>query len=282
MIHQQFYTASVLSDIADWLKGDWIYESACDLFNSVLGIIYSLLGVNPTTGSYEKTWNIVQNLYNVFLSVGASLVVIFFVYGFCRDAVDIKAELQMEATIKMFIKIIMAETLMEGVIKWLPRMFGWAIKLLGVTKASTFKLDSKALSKQLTDSQVILAGFIMALIFLLVVLAASVIMIWTCLGRFLNLYLVIPFGSIALATLAAGGQAAQTGYAYIKSTLLYTFEIVAMGIVLAIAPAFLKGSSIADSSSPEFLVLVEAIVKILVIASGLKGAESVIKRAMNL
>lgn len=122
----------------------------------------------------------------------------------------------------------------------------------------------------------------MAVIFLLIVLAASVIMIWTCLGRFLNLYLITPFGSIALSTIAAGGQAAQTGYAYIKSMLLYTFEIVPMGIVLAITPAFLQGSSITDSGSDGFLVLVEAIVKILVIASGLKGAETVIKKATNL
>ncbi len=282
MIQQQWLTASILDDIGDFFKGEPIFKMACDLFNSVIGLIYSLLGVNPTAGSYEKVWNIVQNLYTVFSAVGAPLVVIFFVYGYCRDAVDIKAELQLEATVKMFIRMIMAVTLMEGVIHWLPRLFGWAMKLLGVTEASTFSLNSKAISKSLTDSQVVLVGFIMAVIFLLIVLAASVIMIWTCLGRFLNLYLITPFGSIALSTIAAGGQAAQTGYAYIKSMLLYTFEIVPMGIVLAITPAFLQGSSITDSGSDGFLVLVEAIVKILVIASGLKGAETVIKKATNL
>ncbi len=282
MIQQQYITASILDEIGDFLQGEPIFKMACDLFNSVIGLIYSLLGVNPTAGSYEKAWEIVQNLYTVFSAVGAPLIVIFFIYGYCRDAVDIKAELQLEATIKMFIRMIIAEVLMEGLIKLIPRLFGWAMKLLGVTEESTFSLDSKAISQSLADSQVVLVGFIMALIFLLVVIAASVIMIWTCLGRFLNIYIITPFGSIALSTIAAGGQVAQTGYAYIKSMLLYIFEIVPMGIVLAITPAFLQGFSIIDSGSGGFLVLVEAIVKILVIASGLKGAETVIKKAFNL
>lgn len=278
MIQQQWLTASIL----DAFDGEPIFKIACDLFNSVIGLIYSLLGVNPTTGSYEKVWDIVQNLYTAFSAVGAPLVVIFFVYGYCRDAVDIKAELQLEATVKMFIRMIIAVVLIEGVIKWYPRLFGWAMALLGVTKESTFSLDSKAISKSLADSQVVVVGLVMAIIFLLIVIAASAIMIWTCLGRFLNLYIITPFGSIALSTIAAGGQVAQTGYAYIKSMLLYTFEIVPMGIVMAITPAFLQGFSIIDSGSGGFLVLVEAIVKILVIASGLKGAETVIKRATNL
>lgn len=278
MIQQQWLTASIL----DAFDGEPIFKIACDLFNSVIGLIYSLLGVNPTTGSYEKVWDIVQNLYTAFSAVGAPLVVIFFVYGYCRDAVDIKAELQLEATVKMFIRMIIAVVLIEGVIKWYPRLFGWAMALLGVTKESTFSLDSKAISKSLADSQVVVVGLVMAIIFLLIVIAASAIMIWTCLGRFLNLYIITPFGSIALSTIAAGGQVAQTGYAYIKSMLLYTFEIVPMGIVMAITPAFLQGFSIIDSGSGGFLVLIEAIVKILVIASGLKGAETVIKRATNL
>lgn len=279
---QYFLTASVIDDIADVFKGEWMYQKGCDLFNSVLGIIYSLLGVNPTEGSYEKTWEIVQNLYTIFLAIGASLVVLFFVYGFCRDSVDIKAELQLEATIKMFIRMIIAETLVEGSIYWYPKLFNWAISLLGVTEKTTISLDADALAEQLTDSSLIIVGFLIGFIFLIVVIAASAMMIWKCLGRFLNLYLIIPFGSIALSTIAAGGQVAQTGYAYIKTILLYTFEIVGMGIVLAIAPAFLEASTITDGNAEGLLVTVEAIVKVLTITAGLIGSEGVLKKALNL
>ena len=51
-----------MDDIGDFFKGEPIFKMACDLFNTVIELIYSLLGVNPTAGSYEKVWDIVQNL----------------------------------------------------------------------------------------------------------------------------------------------------------------------------------------------------------------------------
>lgn len=281
MLHH-YILAIGFSDFVDGLHSKHIFKSACEMFNQVLGILYSLLGVNPTTGTYEEAWNIVKNLYDVFSAIGAPLLVVFFVYGYCRDAVDIRNELQVEATIKMYIRMAISTMVLENVILWFPDMCGWAIKLLHVTKYESIALDSEKLSQNLADSTNIIFSFMLGVIFFIVVLAACVLMIWTCLGRFLNLYIIIPFATIALSTLAAGGQVSQTGYAYIKSILLYTFEIVAMGVVLAVAPAFVAASSIADSGTSEYLVLVEAIVKILTIAAGLKTSEVVIRKAFNL
>lgn len=280
---QSFLQANAVMDtISQWFSRNGIYEWAIDLFNDVIDVIYALLGVDPTGGSYAGAWDTVKNLYNIFSTIGSPLLTIFFIYGFCRDTVDIKADLQFEATIKMFIRLIISSVLMNGLIRWLPRLHGWAISLLGVTGSEKIKIDSSGLADKLGDSMNVLVSWFFAIIFALVVLAACILMVWTCFGRFMNLYLIVPFATIALSTLAAGGQTAQTAYAYIKSTLIYTFEIVLMGIVLAIAPAFLAASSVADSGSSGWLIYVEALVKVLVVASGLKGSETVIRRALAL
>ncbi len=279
---QSFLPASVLDTVTEWFSCKGLYEWALNLFNDVIDVIYTLLGVNPTGGSYAKAWDTVKNLYNVFSAIGSPLLTIFFIYGFCRDTIDIKADLQFEATIKMFIRLIIASALMNGLIRWLPRLYGWAISLLGVTGSGKIKIDSSGIADKLGDSMSVLVSWFFAIIFALVVLAACILMVWTCFGRFMNLYLIVPFATIALSTLAAGGQTAQTAYAYVKNTLIYTFEIVLMGIVLVIAPAFLAASSVADSGSSSWLIYVEALVKVLVVASGLKGSETVVRRALAL
>ena len=70
------------------------------------------------------------------------------------------------------------------------------------------------------------------------------------------MYMLIPFASIALSTIAGGGEIARTGYAYIKTMLVYAFEIVLMAVVLAIAGSFLMGSSVLDSGDNLQLVYV--------------------------
>ena len=101
-------------------------------------------------------------------------------------------------------------------------------------------------------------------------------------GRFINMYMLIPFASIALSTIAGGGEIARTGYAYIKTMLVYAFEIVLMAVVLAIAGSFLMGSSVMDSGDNLQLVYVESIVKMVCISAALKGCDATFRRAFNM
>lgn len=277
-----FSFSDFIEEAKDYLSGKGLFELAGDIFNNTLGILYSLLGVNPSGETYAEAWNTVENLYNIFIIIGIPLITIFFIYGYCRDAVDIRAELQTETTVKMYIRLIMSVTLLNGLMMWIPKFFSWAIKLLGITEQSSMALDTKSLAEIMVEDSNIFTRYIFGLLFLLVVLVACALMIWTCLGRFLNLYILIPLAPIALSTLAAGGQAAQTGYAYIKSVLFYTFEVVVLGIVLAIAPAFISAFSFAETGSSGMTVMLEGIVKVITIAAGLKGSETLVKHSLNL
>ena len=89
----------------DFLKGYPLFKWSINMFNDTIGVIYTLLGVSPMDGTYKEAWNMVSNLYNVFLGIGAPLLTIFFVWGFCRDALDLKAELQFEATVNVQVHI---------------------------------------------------------------------------------------------------------------------------------------------------------------------------------
>lgn len=266
----------------DDLKGEFLLEWGLDLFNSVMGVIYSMLGVNPTEGTYVEAWNTVSHLYNVFLGIGGPLLVIFFVWGWCREAIDIRAELQFEGTVKILIRYIITSTLMSLFIVWFPLLCDGAIGLMKITNNSSFMIDSEEIAQVITDNVKWYLGLILGFIFLLVSIACAVMLIWSVLGRFLNMFIIIPFASIAISTIAGGGEISRTGHAYIKTMLVYIFEIVLMGIVLAITGSFFEGSMVLDSGGEGTLVYVEALVKMITVSAAMKSCDSLFRRAFNL
>ena len=266
----------------DFLKGYPLFKWSINMFNDTIGVIYTLLGVSPMDGTYKEAWNMVSNLYNVFLGIGAPLLTIFFVWGFCRDALDLKAELQFEATVKTMFRYIFTVTAMEMFVVWFPLLCHMAMDLLGLVKEKRLKINAGDMARQISDNMTPMVGFVLALIFLLIAIACCVIMVWSVFGRFINMYMLIPFASIALSTIAGGGEIARTGYSYVKTMLVYVFEIVLMAVDLAIAGSFLMGSSVIDSGDNLQLVYVESIVKMVCIGAALKGCDATFRRAFNM
>ena len=126
----------------DFLKGYPLFKWSINMFNDTIGVIYTLLGVSPMDGTYKEAWNMVSNLYNVFLGIGAPLLTIFFVWGFCRDALDLKAELQFEATVKTMFRYIFTVTAMEMFVVWFPLLCHMAMDLLGLVKEKRLKINA--------------------------------------------------------------------------------------------------------------------------------------------
>lgn len=149
----------------DFLKGYPLFKWSINMFNDTIGVIYTLLGVSPMDGTYKEAWNMVSNLYNVFLGIGAPLLTIFFVWGFCRDALDLKAELQFEATVKTMFRYIFTVTAMEMFVVWFPLLCHMAMDLLGLVKEKRLKINAGDMARQISDNMTPMVGFVLALIF---------------------------------------------------------------------------------------------------------------------
>ena len=55
------------------------------------------------------TWAVIEGIELVFVAVGASLVVLFFVIGFCSESIDVKDEMRFESILRMLIRLGLAE-----------------------------------------------------------------------------------------------------------------------------------------------------------------------------
>lgn len=277
-------TSWITDKLVEWFGGGIWIELAAEIWNATLSVVYAMLGADPTSGTYAPAWKIVKNLYASFSAVGSSLLVLFFLIGYLRDITDLRTELTLDGTIKIFIRLIISVNVFNYAIDWMPDLFSWAIRLLGLTSEASVTIDAQAIIDQVTGAGWgFMTLYLLGFIFFIVAAICCVVIIITGIGRFLKLYEVAPLATIALSTLAAGGQIAHTGYAYIKTFLTYTFEIVVIGIALAVAGSFVSASSFFDTgSNSSLLILLESMIKMIAVATAVKGSETIIRRAFNL
>lgn len=263
------------------LSTDGILESALDFFNKTMSMLYDLLAVNPTKGTYKGAYGTVTKLYTTFSAIGVSLMVLFFVYGFCRDSFDVKADLTLNSSIKEYIRLVIVSNLIANFITLVPKLYSWAITMLLATKKEADMFDAEKISASIEETIPFgdVGAWLFCILFFFVTLACCCIMIFATLGRFLNLFIILPFATIALSTIAGGGNLSHTGFSYIKTTLTYIFEIVIMGIVLSLSGTFLSSVSLSEDGS---MIMIEVIAKMLTITAAYKGSENICRKAFGL
>ncbi len=54
-------------------------------------------------------WAVIEGIEPVFVAVGSSLVVLFFVIGFCSESIDVNDEMRFESILRMLIRLGLAE-----------------------------------------------------------------------------------------------------------------------------------------------------------------------------
>ena len=67
-----------------------------EAWNSMVDIVFGLLMASPENFKDGGPWQIIEEINPIFVAVGSSLVVIFFVIGFCSESIDVKEEMRLE------------------------------------------------------------------------------------------------------------------------------------------------------------------------------------------
>ena len=70
-----------------------LLEAVFGFWNNQIALVFDLLGTTPDKFNNGGPWAIIESINPIFVAVGSSLVVLFFVIGFCSESVDIKEEI---------------------------------------------------------------------------------------------------------------------------------------------------------------------------------------------
>lgn len=91
-----------------------LLEMVFGFWNNQISLVFALLGQSPVSFKSGGPWGVIQNLEPIFVGVGSSLVVLFFVIGFCSESVDVKEDMRFEVILRMLMRIGIAEWLVAN------------------------------------------------------------------------------------------------------------------------------------------------------------------------
>lgn len=185
-----------------------LLEVVFGFWNNQISLIFGLLGQSPTAFKDGGPWSVISGIEPIFVAVGSSLVVLFFVIGFCSESIDIREEMRFEVILRILIRLGIAEEQAE------------IIKNLGFGES--------------------LIMLILAALLSLIVIICGFFLLYTVYFSFLKLLIIVPIGSIAFSTMGGNRMVAHTAVTYSKYFLSVAFAAVTMALAIIVCNAFIS------------------------------------------
>lgn len=274
--------------------GDKILDLLNAIFafwNNQISLVFELLGQSPTAFKGGGPWDVIAGIEPVFVAVGSSLVVLFFVIGFCSESIDIREEMRFEVILRILIRLGLAEYMVANNVIIMKAFFtsvGNLVKLLTEGDRTTLKIakEQADIIKNLGFGESLIMLILAALLSIIVVICGF-FLLYTVYFRFLKLMVIVPIGSIAFSTMSGNRMVAHTAVTYAKYFLSVTFEAVTMALAIIVCNAFI------NAGLPEFtgdyadwaktlIYLCEMTFSIALTVGSVKGAQSLTSKVLGL
>lgn len=268
-----------------------LLEMVFGFWNNQISLVFALLGQSPVSFKSGGPWGVIQNLEPIFVGVGSSLVVLFFVIGFCSESVDVKEDMRFEVILRMLMRIGIAEWLVANNVTIMKAFFtsaGNLVKLVGAGEMAELTIDSgqAEIIKNLGFGSS-LVMLILASILSVVIIVCGFFLIYTVYFRFLKILILVPFGAIAFSTVSGNRMVSHTAVSYAKYFLSIVFEAVTMALAIVVCNALISAGL--PSFTGEYadwtqtlIYLCEMTFTIALTVGTVKGAQNLTSRALGL
>ena len=261
------------------------------VWNSQISLVFELLGQSPTAFKDGAPWSVIEGIEPIFVAVGSSLVVLFFVIGFCSESVDIREEMRFEVILRILIRLGLAEYFVANNVTIMKSIFTSVGNLVGLLTQGT-RTDLVIAEEQVEIIKNLGFGeslimMILAAILSIIVIICGFFLIYTVYFRFLKLMVIVPIGSIAFSTMSGNRMVAHTAVTYVKYFLSTALEAVTMALAIIVCNAFISAGL--PSFTGEFadwaktlIYLCEMTFTIALTVGSVKGAQSLTSKVLGL
>lgn len=268
-----------------------LLEMVFGFWNNQISLVFSMLGQSPVSFKGGGPWAIVEAINPIFVAVGASLVVLFFVIGFCAESVDVREEMRFEVILRLLIRLTLTEWFVVNNVTIAKAVFqtvGNLVNALSVGGSNTLVIDG-------TQADIIrnlgfgesLIMLILAALLSIIIIICGFFMIYTVYFRFLRLLIVIPLGPLAFSTMGGNRTVSNTVVAYCKYFLSVCFEAVTMALAIMMCNAFINAGLPAFTGgyadwTQTLIYLCEMTFSIALTVGCVKGAQSLTSKVFGL
>ena len=272
----------------DWVTsffGGFSISLANTIWKAAMALIGGLLGTPPQDFSPDA-WNFVERtLYPWSLAIGVSLLNLFFLIAICRAVSDLHHNITLEMTIEAFIKIVVANVIFLNLFLLMRLVLSIAAAMVG----EVYTMQSADLIVDEMDIGSTLFYLLFGIFFVLVAIVCSFLLLLTVYSRYIKIYLLIVLAPFALPALIGGRETERTFYAWVKTFLLNTFEIVAIALTMAISfkiinagVSVFEGSGLVGEAVDGFWDALNALFTMIFMTASVKGVNSLLAKALAL
>lgn len=268
-----------------------LLEMVFGFWNNQISLVFSMLGQSPVNFKGGGPWAVIAGIEPIFVAVGSSLVVLFFVIGFCSESIDIREEMRFEVILRLLIRLGLAEWFVANNVTIMKAFFtsiGNLVNLLSAGSYTTLTIDSTQadIIKDLGFGESLIMLILAALLSIIIIICGF-FMIYTVYFRFLRLMIIVPLGALAFSTMGGNKTVSNTVTSYCKYFLSVTFEAVTMALAIIMCNAFVNAGlpnftgSYADWAQT-LIYLCELTFSIALTVGTVKGAQSLTSKVFGL
>lgn len=268
-----------------------LLEMVFGFWNNQISLVFSMLGQSPVNFKGGGPWGIIVGIEPIFVAVGSSLVVLFFVIGFCSESVDVREEMRFEVILRMLIRLALAEWFVANNVTIMKAFFtsiGNLVNLISAGNTTTLIIESTQadIIKNLGFGESLVMLILTALLSIIIIICGFFI-IYTVYFRFLKILIIVPLGAIAFSTMGGNRTVSNTVVTYCKYFLSVVFEAVTMALAIIICNAFVNAGlpsftgGYADWAQT-LIYLCEMTFTIAMTVGSVKGAQSLTSKAFGL
>lgn len=268
-----------------------LLKTVVAFWNDKIALVFELLGQSPTEFKGGGPWRVISDIEPIFVGVGSSLVVLFFVIGFCSESIDVKEEIRFETVLRMLMRLGIAEWLVANNVTIMKAFFQSVGTLVGlITNSGITKLKIPQEQQDIIEG----LGFgesllmmILAVIIALVIIFCGFMIVYTVYFRFLKILVIVPFGAIAFSTTSGNRMVSHTAVTYAKHFLAVLLEAVAMALAIIVCNAFLNAglptftSDYADWTKA-LMYMCELTFSVAMTVGSVKGAQNLTSKMLGL
>lgn len=268
-----------------------LLEMVFGFWNNQVSLVFAMLGQSPVHFKGGAPWAIIQGINPIFVGVGSSLVVLFFVIGFCSESVDVREEMRFEVMLRLLIRLVLAEWFVANCVTIMKAFFtsiGNWVSMLAGESASTLNINSE-------QAEVIrnlgfgegLIMLILACLLSIIIIICGFFLIYTVYFRFLRLLVIVPMGAIAFSTMGGNRNVSHTALSFSKYFLCVCFEAVTMALAILICNAFINAGLPAFTGgyadwTKTLIYLCEMTFAVALTVGSVKGAQTLTSKAFGL
>ena len=268
-----------------------LLEMVFGFWNNQISLVFSMLGQSPVNFKGGGPWAVIEGIEPIFVAVGSSLVVLFFVIGFCSESVDVREEMRFEVILRMLIRLGLAEWFVVNSVTIMKAFFtsiGNLVNLISAGNTTTLTINSTQadIIKNLGFGESLVMLILTALLSIIIIVCGFFI-IYTVYFRFLKILIIVPLGAIAFSTMGGNRTISNTVVTYCKNFLSVVFEAVTMALAIIICNAFVNAGlpsftgGYADWAQT-LIYLCDMTFTIAMTVGSVKGAQSLTSKVFGL